>query len=36
MQIGGNWVNGKGPTNPEHYPAWLEVDWVRVYKKEAE
>jgi beta-glucanase (GH16 family) len=31
MQIGGKWVNGSGPTNPEHYPAWLAVDWVRVY-----
>jgi beta-glucanase (GH16 family) len=36
MQIGGNWVNSKGATNPEHYPAWLEVDWVRVYQREAE
>lgn len=36
MQIGGNWVNAKhhgGATNPDHYPAWLEVDWVRVYQK---
>jgi len=33
MQIGGGWVNQTGPTNPEHYPAWLEVDWVRVYQK---
>jgi endonuclease/exonuclease/phosphatase family metal-dependent hydrolase len=32
MQIGGDWVNGSGPTNPEHYPAGLEIDWVRVYK----
>ena len=34
-QIGGNWVNqrGKLPTKPEHYPAWMEVDWVRVYQK---
>ena len=31
MQIGGNWVNGSGPTNPSHYPAGMEVDWVRVY-----
>lgn len=31
MQIGGKWVNGKVPTNPEHYPAYMEVDWVRVY-----
>lgn len=29
MQIGGKWV---GPADPTHYPAWLEVDWVRVYK----
>jgi len=32
MQIGGGWVNGSGPTNPEHYPAGMEIDWVRVYK----
>jgi beta-glucanase (GH16 family) len=32
MQIGGNWVNSSGPTNPAHYPASLEVDWVRVYQ----
>ena len=31
MQIGGEWVNGSGPTNPAHYPAWMEIDWVRVY-----
>ena len=35
MQIGGKWVNrgGKSPTNPAHYPAGMEVDWVRVYRK---
>lgn len=33
MQIGGGWVNGSGPTNPEHYPAGMEIDWVRVYKR---
>jgi len=27
------WVNGSGPTNPEHYPADMKVDWVRVYKR---
>lgn len=32
MQIGGDWVNGWGPTLPEHYPAGMEIDWVRVYK----
>jgi len=32
MQIGGKWVNGPGPTNPEHYPAGMEVDWIRVYQ----
>ena len=32
MQIGGGWVNGPGPSKPEHYPAHLEIDWVRVYK----
>ena len=31
MQIGGKWVNGSGPTNPAHYPAGMEIDWVRVY-----
>lgn len=34
MQIGGQWVNRSGPTNPEHYPAGLKVDWVRVYQQE--
>ena len=35
MQIGGKWVNGNGrpPTNPDHFPAHLEVDWVRVYQQ---
>jgi beta-glucanase (GH16 family) len=33
MQIGGKWVNGSGPTNPAHYPAGIEVDWVRVYQR---
>jgi len=33
MQIGGNWVNGSGPTNSAHYPAGMEVDWVRVYSR---
>ncbi len=33
MQIGGKWVNGSGATNPAHYPAGMEVDWVRVYQK---
>jgi len=35
MQIGGKWVNagGKRPTNPDHYPAGMEVDWVRVYSR---
>ena len=31
MQIGGKWVNGTGPTNPDHYPAGMEIDWIRVY-----
>lgn len=31
MQIGGKWVNESGPTDPAHYPAGMEVDWVRVY-----
>ena len=30
MQIGGDWV---GKANPAHYPADLQIDWVRVYKK---
>jgi len=30
MQIGGKWV---GKANPAHYPAEMEIDWVRVYKK---
>ena len=33
MQIGGKWVNGSGPTNPDHYPTWMEIDWVRVYSR---
>ena len=33
MQIGGGWVNGSGPTNPDHYPAGMEIDWIRVYRK---
>ncbi len=33
MQIGGKWVNGSGPSNPDHYPAGMEVDWVRVYRR---
>jgi len=33
MQIGGGWVNGSGPTNPDHYPAGMEIDWIRVYSK---
>lgn len=28
MQIGGKWV---GEPNPLHYPAFMEIDWVRVY-----
>jgi beta-glucanase (GH16 family) len=31
MQIGGAWV---GEADPKDYPAWLEIDWVRVYSKE--
>ena len=34
MQIGGSWVNGSGPTNPDHFPAGMEVDWVRVYQQQ--
>lgn len=33
MQIGGKWVNGSGPTNPDHYPAGMEIDWIRVYQQ---
>jgi len=33
MQVGGGWVNGKGPTNAEHYPADMKIDWIRVYQK---
>jgi len=33
MQIGGKWVNGPGPTNPDHYPAGMEIDWIRVYRE---
>lgn len=34
MQVGGKWVNGSGPTEPADYPAWMEIDWVRVYCKD--
>jgi beta-glucanase (GH16 family) len=30
MQIGGEWV---GPARPAHYPAHMEVDWIRVYRR---
>lgn len=30
MQIEGSWV---GKADPQHYPAHLEIDWVRVYQK---
>jgi beta-glucanase (GH16 family) len=30
MQIGGGWV---GKADPEDYPAWMEVDWVRVFER---
>ncbi len=33
MQIGGKWVNASGPTNPAHYPAGMEIDWVRMYSR---
>lgn len=33
MQIGGQWVNGTGVTNPAHYPSGMEIDWVRVYSR---
>ncbi len=32
MQIGGQWV---GKADPKDYPAWMAVDWVRVYQREA-
>lgn len=33
MQIGGGWVNQTGATDPTDYPAGMEVDWIRVYKR---
>ena len=30
MQIGGKWV---GEADPADYPAWLEIDWVRVFQR---
>jgi len=33
MQIGGQWVNAPGPTDPAHYPAGMEIDWIRVYTR---
>lgn len=32
MQIGGDWVNSERQTDPDHYPAWMDVDWIRVYQ----
>lgn len=29
MQIGGDWV---GEADPTQYPAWMDIDWVRVYQ----
>lgn len=36
MQIGGGWVNAGGtkPSLPQHYPAHLEVDWIKVFQKQ--
>lgn len=31
MQIGGSWV---GDATPQHYPASMEIDWVRVFERE--
>jgi beta-glucanase (GH16 family) len=31
MQIGGKWV---GKTDPKDYPAGMEIDWVRVYRRD--
>lgn len=31
MQIGGKWV---GDPNPADYPAFMEIDWARVYQRE--
>lgn len=30
MQIGGGWV---GQPDAKDYPAWMEIDWVRVYER---
>lgn len=32
MQIGGKWV---GKEDPAEYPAWMDIDWVRVYQPAA-
>jgi len=34
MQIGGQWVNSSGVSDPDHYPVDMEIDWVRVYSQE--
>lgn len=26
-------VNGSGATDPSHYPAGMEIDWVRVHRR---
>ena len=36
MQIGGEWVNSSGATQTEHYPADIEIDWVRVSQRNTE
>ncbi len=33
MQIGGNWV---GQPDAKDYPAFMEIDWVRVYQKDGD
>ena len=29
MQVGGNWV---GNPNPQDYPSWMDVEWVKMYE----
>lgn len=31
MQVEGSWV---GKADPKDYPAWMEIDWVRVYSRD--
>lgn len=33
MQIGGAWVNKSGQTNPNDFPASLQIDWIQIHQQ---